>query len=270
MTDALPRVEFGPVLKEWRNRRRRSQLTLAGDAGVSQRHISFLETGRAKPSREMVVHLGHVLEVPLRERNAMLTAAGFAPVYAERSLDDPELAAVRESIQSLLDAHDPFPAYLVDRGWNMMLANAAAGRLIGLLPETVQQLAGNLLRLVCHPNGLRQVSPTWLGPAGVMLRRLESELAAHPNDEVLAALAAEVFDYPDVPDSRALATVPPSDEVLVPLTIALDEGELSFYTTITSLMGPVDITLEEVRLETLLPADRSTADALRQLADQRT
>lgn len=266
MTDLLPRTDFGPVLREWRVRRHRSQLELAVEAGVSQRHISYLETGRSNPSREMVVHLGLVLEVPLRDRNAMLVAAGFAPVYSERSLDDPELADVRRALETMLEAHDPFPAYLVDRQWNLVTANEAAGRVIARLPAAAQRFAGNVLRLVCHPDGLRTVSPQWEDVAAVTLRRLQSEVAATPTDDALVALLNEALDYPGVPDVRALATVPSHNDVLIPLTIEVDGHRLSLFTTITALMSPVDVTLEELRLEALLPADAATDDALRAMA----
>lgn len=267
MTDLAQRGEFGSVLRDWRIRRRRSQLALATEAGVSQRHISCLETGRANPSREMVVHLGLVLDVPLRDRNAMLNAAGFAPVYAERSLDDPDLVDVRQALETVVQAHDPFPAYIVDRRWNIVFANAAAGRLIGRLPAATRELAANVLRLVCHPDGLRLVSPEWRAGASVMLRRLQSEATANPNDDDVASLLGEMLTYPDVSDLLTMSTVPHRNDFVIPLTMTVDDRRLAFITTITALMGPVDVTLEELRLETLLPADAETGDALRAMAD---
>ena len=265
MTELLPRSEFGPVLRDWRQRRRRSQLALASDAGVSQRHISFLETGRSNPSREMVVHLGVVLDLPLRDRNAMLLAAGFAPVYAERSLDDPDLASVRRALEMMLEAHDPFPAYIIDRHWNLALANEAAHRLIARMPPSVQEHAGNVMHLVCHPDGLRTISPQWRDAAAVILRRLQSEVSSHPNDQGLVDLLADALDYPGVPDRRELGAAPSVNDVLIPLTVDLDGTTFEFFTTIAALMGPVDVTLEELRLETLLPANTATETALRQL-----
>ena len=267
MTDLLPRTDFGPVLRDWRNRRHRSQLALATEAGVSQRHISFLETGRSKPSREMVVHLGVVLDLPLRDRNTMLLAAGYAPVYAERTLDDPALADVRRALDTMLQAHDPFPAYVVDRTWNLVLANDAALRLVARLPEATQALSSNVLRLVCHPDGFRLSSPHWQASASVMLRRLQSEVASQPNNEALSDLLEEVMGYPGVPDITALAELPSHGDLLTPISIVLDDVELALFTTITSLISPVDITLEELRLETLLPATAETDAALRAMAD---
>jgi hypothetical protein len=214
----------------------------------------------------MVVHLGSVLDVPLRDRNAMLAAAGFAPVYAERSLDDPELVDVRAALDTMLAAHHPFPAYIVDRGWNLMAANEAAGRLIGRLPAPTQLLAGNIARLVCHPDGLRRASSDWEVAAGTVLRRVQSERAAHPTNTGLADLFEEISSYPDAPDGRTLAAVPSAGDLLIPLRMTLDDRELAFYTTITALLSPCDITLEELRLETLLPADPTTTAFLSELA----
>lgn len=264
MSDVLVRDGFGDVLRSWRGRRSRSQLTLATEAGVSQRHISFLETGRSKPSREMVVHLGLVLDVPLRDRNAMLIAAGYAPIYPERSIDDPDLVDIKRAIELMLDAHDPFPAYVIDRTWNLLLANDAAFRLIRNLTPEAQALASNLAKLVLHPQGLRSITRNWHDAAAATLLRLEREADDAPGDAELAELITEVRSYPDIPDDRAIAGVPSAHELLVPLEITLGGNELSFFTTIATLSSPADITLQELRFETLLPANPATEAALRQ------
>ena len=261
MTDVITRDSFGDVLRTWRARRHHSQLTLASEAGVSQRHISFLETGRSKPSREMVTHLGLVLDVPLRDRNAMLIAAGFAPVYAERNIDHPDLADVRRAIELMLSAHNPFPAYVIDRHWNLVLANDAAGSLMMALPEPAQLVATNLARLVLHPDGLRSVCRNWGAVAAVTLLRLDREVVDSPADLGLAELLDELRSYPGLPDD--LSAVPSSHELLVPLEVEQDGRTLSFFTTIATLAAPADITLEELRLETLLPANTETEAALR-------
>lgn len=263
MTDVMTQDHFGDILRTWRGRRSQSQLTLATEAGVSQRHISFLETGRSKPSREMVVHLGLVLDVPLRERNTMLVAAGFAPVYAQRNIDHSELADVRRALELMLKAHNPFPAYVVDRRWNLVLANDAATTLILGLPEAAQGLAGNLARLMMHPDGLRSVARNWDEVAAASLLRLEREVDEFPADVGLAELVDELRSYPGLPDERAMSRVPNTHELLLPLEIDLHGQTLSFFTTITTLAAPSDITLEELRLETLLPADEATETALR-------
>lgn len=267
MSDLLTRDQFGDVLRSWRGRRNQSQLHLAGAAGVSQRHISFLETGRSRPSREMVMHLGLVLDMPLRDRNGMLVAAGFAPVYPERSIDDPELADIRRALDAMLAAHDPFPAYVIDRHWNMVMANPAAGHLIAAMPPAAHIHADNMAKLVLHPDGLRTVAENWNDAAAATLLRLEREADESPGDHELLALLKEVRSYPDLPDDRELSRVPSVHELLLPIKVRLGEQPLSFFTTIATLASPSDITLQELRLETLLPADKQTEAALHAMRD---
>ena len=263
MTTVLTHDDFGQVLRTWRGRRHRSQLSLANEAGVSQRHISFLETGKSKPSREMVEHLGLVLDVPLRERNAMLVSAGFAPVHPERSLDDPDMAEIRRAIEAMLAAHNPFPAYVVNRRWDLLLANDAALALVASLPPKAQALSANIARLVLHPDGLRDMVTNWQQVGAVLLRRIGREIDENPADAGLVDLLAELEEYPGLPGSRELARVPAAHELLVPLSLRRGERELRFFTAISSLLEPSDVTLDELRLETLLPADAATHDALR-------
>ena len=265
MLATIMTTDFGPALRHVRQRRHLSQLALASEAGVSQRHISFLETGRSRPSREMVVHLGVVLDLPLRDRNALLLAAGFAPVYQERSLDDPDLGPVRRAIDLLLTAHEPFPAYVVDRGWNLVLANGAAGRLLALLPAPARALATNMARLALHPDGMRTVSSGWDRTAASIRRRLERELADRPGDGALATLLDEIRSYPVQPREPS-GRLPGDDDLIVPVTLRFGDDRLALLTTVSTLAGPTDITTEELRLETLLPADPATEAALRRLA----
>lgn len=266
MTDLATRDGFGDVLRSWRGRRSHSQLTLAAEAGVSQRHISFLETGRSKPSREMVVHLGLVLDVPLRDQNSGLVAAGFAPVYAERTIDHPDLVDVRRALELMLNAHDPFPAYVIDRLWNLALANDATLRLVDSLPSSAQPLSGNLARLLLHPDGLRSIVGNWDEAAAAILLRLKREAVDSPGDLDLADLLGELEEYPGLPDDRTMASVPSTHELLVPIEITLNGADLSFFTTIATLASPSDITLQELRLETLLPANVATEAVLRERA----
>lgn len=265
-TEAAPR--FGDLLRQWRSARRISQLDLATSAAVSQRHVSFLETGRAKPSREMVVHLGTVLDVPLRDRNALLAAAGYAPVYQERGLDEPGLEQVRHVLSVILDAHDPFPAYVVDRGWNLLLTNDAAGTLVALLidPTDAQLFAGNLIRLSLHPRGLRRFLVNWEEAATALLDRVEREALERPTNTDLTDLLLEVRGYPGVADLPAGPQVPTGSALLVPLHIRTEEFELRLFTTIATIGAVYDVTLEELRLETLLPADPESEAVLRKLA----
>jgi len=267
MTEVLTHDEFGDVLRFWRRRRSHSQLDLASAAGVSQRHISFLETGRSRPSREMVMHLGLVLDMTLRDRNAMLIAAGFAPVFPERSIDDPALADIRRALDTMLEAHDPFPAYVVDRHWNLVMANQAAGHLIAALPPAAHEHATNMAHLVLHPNGLRTVARNWDVIAASALLRLEREADESPADHEFTALLDLVRSYPGLPSDRARSRVPSAHELLLPVEVTLDDQELSLFTTIATLGSPADITLQELKLETLLPADRVTEAALYAMRD---
>lgn len=257
-------TSFGSTLREWRRRRHLSQLDLAVEADVSQRHLSFLETGKAKPSREMVVHLAAMLDVPLRERNRLLVAAGFAPSYPERRLDEPAMDQVRHVLEALLAAHQPFPAFVVDRRWDLVLTNDVGSLLIGMVAGD-PTLAGNLMRLSLHPDGIRPMVTNWEAAATVLVHRLEREVADRPTDDGLADLLAEVRAYPGVDGLPDRPSLPDGSELLVPVDLRTPFGELSFFTTITTIGAPFDLTLEELRLETLLPANPETEAALRSI-----
>jgi transcriptional regulator with XRE-family HTH domain len=256
----------GELLREWRQRRRLSQLDLATDADVSTRHLSFLETGRAAPSREMLLRLAEQLQVPLRERNVWLAAAGYAPMYAERALSDPALDAARAAVEAVLRGHEPHPALAVDRHWNMHAHNRMLPLLLqgGDIAAELLQPPVNVLRLSLHPRGL---APRILN-LGVwrahLLDRLHHQ-AALTADPVLAALAEELRSYP-APQSS-----PPGEAlghpVAIPLRVQTPAGPLAFISTITVFGTPVDITLAELALETFFPADEATAATLRRLAD---
>jgi transcriptional regulator with XRE-family HTH domain len=250
----------GEHIREWRTRRRMSQMDLALEAEISTRHLSFMETGRAQPSRDMLLHLAEQLEIPLRERNVLLVSAGFAPIFPERSLADPELAAARRAVDVILKAHEPYPALVVDLRWNLVAANAAIEPLLaGVDPEL---LAGqpNVMRLSLHPKGLapRIVNlGEWQGHALERLRR-QVELTA---DAGLADLIEELRSYPraPTPDRR------PEDygNVVIPFQLMVGDTMLSLFGTTTVFGTPVDITLAELTLETFFPADAATAEALR-------
>ncbi|MEE9414823.1 MAG: helix-turn-helix transcriptional regulator [Acidimicrobiales bacterium] len=191
---------FGTELKRWRQHRRYSQLDLANRAEVSQRHLSFLETGRSRPSPEMIEHLSVALDVPLRARNALFELAGFASAYSEEPLDGDALAQVRQGLETLVLAHDPFPAYVIDRSWNLLIANTSAVLLTGLLlpQDSGMELAGNVLRLFMHPGGARSSVANWVEAATVLLERLSAECAANPTDDQLAELFDEIVGYEGV------------------------------------------------------------------------
>lgn len=260
---ALPRVPVGLLLREWRQRRRLSQLELALGAEVSTRHLSYLETGRAQPSREMVLRLAERLEVPLRERNRWLTAAGFAPMFAERALDDPALRAAREAVELVLRGHEPCPALAVDRHWNLVSHNRGVPPLLAGLPAELLAPPVNVLRLSLHPQGL---APRILNLAAWrhhLLARLRQQIAAS-NDNTLAGLLEELQAYPAPQTGPGPAAEPP---IAVPLQLASPWGPLALISTTTVFGTPVDITLAELALETFFPADEATAAVLRRLGD---
>ena len=274
MTDAIlsPRraapPQAGALIREWRERRRLSQLDLACEAGVSTRHLSFLETGRARPSRDMLLHLAEALKAPLRARNALLLAAGFAPAYRERSLDDPELAGVREAIDRVLTGHEPFPALIVDRGWRMLAANRAVAPLLAGVAPALLEPPVNVLRLSLHPDGLGPRIANFAQWRAHVLERLASQVEATADAE-LRALAEELAAYP-APANEDAAAALDLGGVAVPLQLRMqDLGELSFFSTTTVFGTPLDITLSELALETFLPADAHTAETLRRLAAER-
>jgi len=255
----------GDLLRTWRQRRRLSQLDLACEANISTRHLSFLETGRSRPSREMILHLAERLELPLRERNMMLVAAGFAPVFPERPLSDPALSAARRAVDLVLAGHAPYPALAVDRHWNLIAANETTQRLMAGAAPALLRPPVNVLRLSLHPDGLApRIAnlPEWRAHLLTRLAR-QVEITADP---VLAALMEELKGYP-VPASAR----PHTDYggVVVPFRLVTDGGVLSFFSTTTVFGTPVDVTLSELALESFFPADPETAEALRAMATAR-
>jgi transcriptional regulator with XRE-family HTH domain len=255
----------GAQLRAWRQRRRLSQLDLSGHAEVSTRHLSFVETGRALPSREMVLRLAHRLEVPLRERNRLLTAAGYAPLYAERPLDHPALEAARKAVELVLNAHEPYPALAVDRHWNLVAHNRMVPMLLQGLPAELLAPPLNVLRLSLHPQGLAPRIVNLAQWRAHLLHRLQ-QLEATQADPVLAALNEELQGYP-APPAEPGHTPHGDSQVFVPLQLQSPAGVLSFISTITVFGTPHDITLSELAMETFFPADAATMQMLRQLAD---
>ena len=259
---------FGELLREWRERRRVSQLALAGDAEISTKHLSFLETGRSAPSREMVLRLARVLAVPLRERNALLYAAGFAPAFQERPLDDPALRTARRAVDLVLRGHEPYPALAVDRHWALVAANEAVPPLLaGVAPELLVAPV-NVLRLSLHPKGLAPRIRNLGQWRAHLLERLQRQIEVTA-DAKLGALLRELADYP-FPVSAA-GTEDPSEYggVAVPLELATEAGVLSLLSTTTVFGTPVDVTLSELALESFFPADEETSELLRGAAAKR-
>lgn len=269
---ALPgaRDPFGAHLRHWRTHRRLSQLDLAQEAEVSTRHLSYVETGRAAPSREMVLRLAERLEVPLRERNALLVAAGFAPMYRQRSLDDPAMASARRAIDLVLKGHEPFPALAVDRHWNLVAHNALVPLLMeGCAPELLQAPI-NVLRLSLHPQGVAPRIANLAQWRTHLLERLQQQIAA-TGDTVLQALHDELEGYPAPAVSHDAPLLDTAlSAVAVPFQVVMPSGVLSFISTITIFGTPVDVTLQELAVESFFPADEQTAAALTALAAQQS
>lgn len=256
---------FGEHLRAWRLRRRMSQLDLAGDAEISTRHLSFVETGRSLPSREMVLRLAERLDVPLRERNAMLVAAGYAPMYRERPLDDPALSAAQEAVRLILRSHEPYPALALDRHWNMLAHNAVVPRLLAGVDPSLLQPPVNVLRLSLHPGGLAPRLVNLGQWRHHLFGRLRQQIHA-TGDATLQALEVQLRSYPVPAGADAMHIEGEVLGIAVPLRLRTPAGELSFISTTTVFGSAVDVTLQELALETFFPADAATAQALRALA----
>jgi len=260
MNEVRERPPVGTLLRDWRQRRRLSQLDLALDAGVSARHLSFVETGRSKPSSEMVLHLAEQLEVPLRDRNQLLLAAGYAPVYGQRELDDPEMQPVREAIELVLGGHEPYPALLVDQHWEMVAANRGVALITeGVAPDLLEPPV-NALRVALHPEGM---APRILNLAewrAHLLERLARQIAV-TSDPQLTTLYEELAAYPAPLESNGGHSV--ANDIVVSLRLDGGGRELSFFSTVTTFGTAVDITVAELAIESFFPADRATAEFLR-------
>jgi transcriptional regulator with XRE-family HTH domain len=259
---------FGDLVRDWRGRRRMTQMDLALEAEISPRHMSFLETGRSRPSREMVLNLAERLELPLRERNQLLTAAGFAAVFPQRSLDDPGLVAARRAVDLILAGHEPHPALAVDRHWTLLAANGAAQDLMtGLAPELLTPPI-NVLRASLHPGGLAPRILNLVEWRAHVLERLRRDVSLTA-DPRLAELLAELAAYPAPPAAVGRAHGPDYGGVAIPLRLASEAGPLSFLSTTTLFGTAVDVTLSELVLETFFAADEHTARVMADLASAR-
>jgi transcriptional regulator with XRE-family HTH domain len=257
----------GQHIREWRQRRRMSQLDLALEASISSKHLSFVETGRARPSRDMILLLSERLDIPLREQNILLVSAGYAAVFPERPLDDPALAVAREAVELVLAGHEPYPALAVDRHWQLVAANKAVAPLLDGADPSLLEPPVNVLRLGLHPDG---VAPRIVNlaewRAHILMRlRQQIEVSADP---VLAALHDELSAYPAPSVDPRQPPSRPSPEfgnVVVPLQLMSEQGTLSFFSTTTVFGTPIDVTLAELAIEAFFPADAATAEVLRRL-----
>ena len=255
----------GSMLRTWRRRRRLSQLDLASAAEVSTRHLSFVETGRSKPSRELVLHLAERLEVPLRERNTLLLAAGYAPAYHETPIDADEMAPVREALDRIVRGHEPYPAVVVDRRWDLVTANDTALRILtaGVSPAVLAPRP-NALRVTLHPDGLAPRIENLAEWSSHLLERLDREVAVSGADD-LRALADELRSYPGVARDAENGGGGLADRLFVPLVLQHEGHVLRFFSTVATFGTALDITIAELAIESFFPADAATAEALRAL-----
>ena len=257
--------DYAAAMRYWRAKRGFSQLRLATESGISQRHISFLESGRSQPSREMILKLGLVLDIPLRERNVMLLAAGFAPAYQERKLSDPEMQAVKQALDFMLQQQAPYPALVVDRLWNLVMSNAPAAKLIHWLLDG-RPADGNVIRLTLDPQGLRKYIVNWEDVSADLLQWIQREAMGDGPGSEATALLEQLLALPGI---RAAAQAPNLERralPFLPFTVRKDGVELNLFTTITTLGTPHDVTLHELRMEAFFPADEATAQWFRRQA----
>lgn len=261
-------MSFGPLLKRWRQSRRLSQEQLALDAEISTRHLSCLETGKAKPSRDMVLLLSSALELDLRERNAMLGTAGFAAVYSTSGLESLSMAPIRRAIELMLSKQEPYGAVVVDRVWNVVEMNQGAMKMMQrFMPEPPEdpRIAGNVVRATMHPTGLRASIVNWVEVAVFLLERMDHECAVYPHDEERLALRDEIRGYPGV---AALELPAPAEGVGAPVSLVhlkRGEHEARLFTMVTTLGTPLDVTAQELAIESYFPADEATEAWLKQL-----
>jgi transcriptional regulator with XRE-family HTH domain len=246
-----------------------SQLDLSLEAGVSSRHLSFVESGKAQPSREMITRLADALRIPLRERNGLLIAAGYAPIYRETQLTTPEMASAKRAVEFILKQQEPYPAIVLDRHWNLVDANGGARHLLLFLlggppaePNIVRQIFSNEI--------LRPFIVNWEATAGDLIHRLHQEIAWVPTDETLRALLNEVLGYPDVPEHWRVRSVEVPLSPILNFVVRKGETELRFFSTWTTFGTPQDVTLEELRIESSFPADEETVRTWKKLVEQQS
>jgi transcriptional regulator with XRE-family HTH domain len=251
---------FGTLLREWRSRRRVSQLDLASEAGVSARHVSFIETGRAQPSREMILMLARVLDVPLRDRNELLLSAGYAAMYRASDLDAPALEQARRALDFMLRQQEPYPAIVVDRAWTILKANGGAVRLVETFtdPDAASEWGGNAMRLMFHPRGFRPHIVNWEAMAAALIQWLHRDVLSGLGGDETRRLLAELLSYPGVPPRWRTLDLAVSTAPFLAIDFRKGDLHLRFFSTLTSLGTPHDITLQELRIEAFFPADAET------------
>jgi transcriptional regulator with XRE-family HTH domain len=251
----------GTLLRQWRDLRGKTQMDLSFDAGVSQKHISFVESGRSVPSRQMLIDLAQALDVPLRERNMLLMAAGYAPLYSDQALDAPVMNSISKALQRVLRQHEPFPAIVMDRHWNVLMTNDAAPRLFNCFVDlTARPSPRNLLHLMFDPAGMRPFVANWSDTARGLLARMHREALGRVIDERTKALLAELSAYPGVKPEWGVP-LPTDASPMIPLSFVKDGVRLNYFSMVTTVGTPQTVTAEELRLECMFPADDATESA---------
>ena len=263
----LPNENFGVLLRHWRNVRRVSQLDLSLDAEISTRHLSCVETGRAQPSREMVLRLAEALQVPLRERNALLLAAGYAPLYRHTCLDAPELEAARRAVELFIAQLEPNPVLVLDRYWNTLRMNAGAKRFLALVPGCDSGMPHNGPRLVFDPEGLRPFIENWDVVAARIIRRVHREAADNPSDEMLKSFLEKLLSYPGVPSRWRILDLDGTAPPFLTINYRWKNSTLRVFSALTTLGTALDVSLQELRIETFFPADEATRTVMHRLAE---
>ena len=264
-TNTVDKTNFGVLLRRWRAVRHLSQEDLALDADISTRHLSCVETGRAQPSREMVLRLAEALQVPLRERNGLLLAAGYAPFYPHSGLEAPETEAARQVVELLMAQHEPYPVLVVDRYWNTLKMNAGAKRFLALFPGCDSGTPHNGVRLVFHPQGLRPFIENWESVAARIIQRVHREAVANPSDEMMTRFLEELLSYPDVPSRWRMLDLGDAPPPFLTINYRWKNSTVRFFSAVTTFGTPLDIALQEMRIESFFPADEGTRTVLHRL-----
>ncbi|MFC3651074.1 helix-turn-helix domain-containing protein [Dyella humi] len=263
--------ELGRLLRHWRDIRGKSQIELSLDTGVSQRHLSFIESGRSAPSRQTLLNLAEALDVPFRDRNELLMAAGFAPVYKEDAWNAEEMRSVTRALERILLHHEPFPAVVMDRYWNVFMRNASAARFFNAFIDLeARPEPRNMLHLMFDPTGMRPFLINWKDASQALIQRIHREAVGHTLDERTRELITSLLAYPDVdPTLRTIGVLGPEPALpMVPLSFQKDGQVLRYFSMITTVGTPQTITTQELRIESMFPADEATEDAHRQLMDR--
>ena len=261
-SDATSGAYFGVLLRQWRTVRRTSQLALALDADISTRHLSCVETGRAQASRDMVLRLAEALEVPLRERNTLLLAAGYAALYCQTSLDAPEMEAARQAVDLLLQQQEPYPGIVIDRYWNTLRMNSGMKHFFGRFPICDSVKPHNGVRFVFHPKGLRPFIENWESVAARIIQRVHREVAVNPSDETMKCFLEELLSYPAVPSRWRVFDVDGPPPPFLTLNYRWNNSTLRFFSTVTTFGTAQDVALQEMRIENFFSADEATRAAL--------